>query len=143
MELVSLEDEVYVPRYNPDTGIYEDETPFCKYSRKNQRYECRCRVGSFFTTYSQFSMHCKTKTHRRFIATYEKYYKESDKAREEIKGLMVENERLKRRLQKYEGIIQIRDLEITFLNGIGHSEEASDGTEIDVFEDAIQYRPSP
>ena len=134
MELVNLSHEFYVPIYDPETDTYLDENPFQKNSRKNPSYECRCKVGTLFTTYSQFSGHKQTKTHRKFIESYETYYKDADKATEEIKGLLVENERLKRKLQKCEGIIQIRDLEISFLNGIGKAEEKEE----DVFVDARQ-----
>ena len=141
---MTLSHELYKPRYDPDTDTYHDENPFRKNSRKNPAYECRCKVGTLITTYSQFLTHRQTKTHRKFIESYETYYKDTDKAKEEIKNLLVENERLKRRLQKCEGIIRIRDLEISFLNGIGKAEEEEEKEEVvaegeeDVFEDARQ-----
>ena len=146
MEVMTLNHELYVPEFDPETNQYRDENPFRKHSRKNQVIECLCKVGTMITTYSQFLTHRQTKTHRKFIQSYEKNYKDTDKAKEEIKNLLVENERLKRKLQKWEGIIQIRDLEISFLNGIGKAEEENE-EEVkeaeEVFEDARQGIQDP
>ena len=132
MELVALEHTLYTPEYDPDRGKYKDKSPFPKNSRNNPTYECRCKVGTLFKSYSQFSTHCRTMTHQKFINDYSRYYKESDKAQEEIRNLTISNERLKRKLQKCEGIIRIRDLEISFLNGIGKAEEE------EIYEDALE-----
>ena len=134
LALVTLDHELYKPRFDPETNQYHDENPFRKHSRKNRAYECRCKVGTLLMTHSQFLTHRQTKTHRKFIESYETYYKDADRAKEEIKGLLVENERLKRRVQKCEGIIQIRDHEISFLYGI----EKKEDNEEEVFEDARQ-----
>jgi hypothetical protein len=142
MDLMALNHELYAPIYDPETNQYHDENPFRKHSQRNQVIECRCKLGTRFTTFSKFAGHLKTKTHRNFIESYETYYKDADEFKKEIKGLKVENERLKRKLQKCEGIIHIRDLEISFLNGIGKTEEKEDKEEkeeeVDVFEDARQ-----
>jgi hypothetical protein len=144
MDLVTLTHELYAPIYDPETDTYRDENPFQKNSRNNPIYECRCKVGTLLTTYSQFLVHRQTRTHCKFIKSYKTYYKDADKAKDEIKGLLVENERLKRTVQKCEGIIRIRDLEISFLNGLGKADKDKDKEEViaegeeDVFEDARQ-----
>jgi len=89
-------------------------------------------VGSYFTTNSQFKQHCKKKTHRTFVDDYEYYYKDDDLAKQEIKDFRIENEKLKRRLERCEGIIRIRDQEIDFLNGIEKVEGEETG---DIFVD--------
>lgn len=89
----------------------------------------------FYHKNLKIAEHFKTKTHRNFIESYETYYKDADEFRKEIKDLKVENGLLKRKLQKCEEIIQIRELEISFLNGIGKSEEPDDE---ESYEDAIE-----
>ena len=159
MALVTIDHEFYVPVFDPETNQYHDENPFQKHSRKNRSYECRCKVGTLLTTHSQFSAHRQTKTHRKFIESYETYYKDADRAKAEIKGLLVDNERLKRKVHKCEGIIQIREAEIAFLNGIENVEVdelrarvvslqaqvvslKGELRPVDVFEDALQ-EPDP
>ena len=137
MALVTLDHSLYVPEFDPETNQYRDENPFRKHSRRNQVIECRCKLGTHFTTYSKFADHLKTKTHRNFIGSYETYYKDADEFKKEIKGLKVENGLLKRKLQKCEGIIQIRELEISLLNGIEETEEPEE----EVFVDASDGLP--
>jgi hypothetical protein len=118
MELVTIDKHIYQPTFDPQTGQYRDVSPFRHRSRNNPMHECRCQVGSYFTTNSQFTQHCKKKTHRTFVDDYDYYYKDADLAKQEIKDYRIENEKLKRRLERCEGIIRIRDQEIDFLNGI-------------------------
>ena len=63
---------------------------FKKQSRNNSPYECRCKLsGHVFKTHSQFDQHCKSNTHQNFLRNYEKYYKDSDNAKREIRDLQI------------------------------------------------------
>jgi len=143
MELATIDRNLYQPTFDPQTGTYQDVSPFKHRSRKNPVYECRCQVGSFFHTNSIFKVHCKKKTHQMFLTDYEYYYKDADIAKQEIKEYRIENEKLRRKLQKYEGIIRLREQEIDFLNGIGDAHEKEgqgQGESDDEFVDADDHR---
>ena len=144
MELATIDRNLYQPTFDPQTGTYQDVSPFKHRSRKNPVYECRCQVGSFFHTNSLFKVHCKKKTHQMFLTDYEYYYKDTDIAQKEIKDYRIENEKLRRKLQKYEGIIRLREQEIDFLNGIGDAaeehEKRGEGESDDEFVDADDHR---
>ena len=118
MEIVQIDKILYKPHFDPDTGSYRDVSPFKHRSRNNPLYECRCQAGSFFNTNSQFKQHCHKKTHRIFLGDYEYYYKDADVAKQEIKEYRIENEKLQRKLDKCIGLLNIREQEIAFLNGI-------------------------
>ena len=138
MELVTTDRNLYQPTFDPQTGTYQDVSPFRHRSRKNPVYECRCQVGSFFHTNTLFKLHCKKKTHQHFLTDYEYYYKDADIAKQEIKEYRIENEKLRRKLQKYEGIIRFREQEIAFLNGIGEAAEGDNESD-DEFVDADDH----
>ena len=118
MEIIQVDKILYKPQFDPDTGSYRDVSPFKHRSRNNPLYECRCQAGSFFNTNSQFKQHCHKKTHRIFLGDYEYYYKDADVAKQEIKEYRIENEKLQRKLDKCIGLLNIREQEIAFLNGI-------------------------
>jgi len=75
-----------------------------------------------------------------FLTDYEYYYKDADIAKQEIKEYRIENEKLRRKLQKYEGIIHLREQEIDFLNGIGEARGHGQGESDDEFVDADDHR---
>ena len=116
MDIVPLTKELYKPDYDADRGTYYDRSPFAKRSRNNPVIECRCRVGTFLRTHSQFQTHIKTKTHQLFLDSYDSYYRDQDALQEEIKNLKIDNERLKRKLMKRDNIIKLRDQEIAYLS---------------------------
>ena len=90
MSLVVTDINVYEPTYDSETGTYIDKSPFKHRSRNNPPFECRCKLdGKSFTTNSQFQIHCHSKSHQHFIRHYERYFKDSDKAKREIRDLKV------------------------------------------------------
>jgi hypothetical protein len=90
MSLVVTELNVYEPTYDSNTGTYVDKSPFKHRSRNNQPFECRCKLdGKSFTTNSQFQNHCNLKSHQHFITHYDRYFRDSDKAKREIRDLKV------------------------------------------------------
>ena len=137
MELATIDKNLYQPTFDPQTGAYLDVSPFRHRSRNNPIYECRCQVGSFFSTNSQFQQHCKKKTHQTFVTDYDYYYKDADLAKQEIKDYRIENEMLRRKLKRCEGLLRLREQEIDFLNGI---ETPKEGESDDEFVDAEDHR---
>jgi len=123
MELATIDKNLYQATFDPQIGTYLDVSPFKPYSRNNPLYECRCQVGVFFETNSQFKQHCKRKTHQTFLSNYEYYYKDADVAQQEVKDYRIENAKLQQKLLRYERIIQFRNQEIAFLNGIDDTQE--------------------
>ena len=110
-QLVTVESTIYIPKFDENNDIYLDESPYKPYERKCIKYECRCKAGSYFVGSKMFKQHIKSKTHKDFISNYKKYFKEVDEAKETINDLKVENELLKRKLKKYQKIIEMLDEE--------------------------------
>ena len=135
MELAQIDTNLYVPTFDPYSGKYIDASPFVHRSRNNPVYECRCQVGSYFSTNSSFKQHCQKKTHKILIDNYEYYYKDADMAKRELKEYRIENEKLRRKLDKCEGIIRLREQEIDFLNRKDNEELVE--SEEDEFVDAV------
>ena len=109
--LVSTHNVIYIPKFDPNTGKYIDQTPYIKYQRNCLVYECRCRAGSSFRGNNEYKQHIKSKTHRDFIDNYSKYFSEVDNQAEEIKSLRVDKERLARENKRL--IRNIKDQEDT------------------------------
>ena len=108
MALVATTNIVYIPTFDADTGTYIDVSPFKKGSRKNPSYECRCKLdGKSFTTKTQFDAHCKTQTHKNFIQNYEMYYKDTDKANQEIRDLKVQCGKYDKRVREYRHKLEV------------------------------------
>ena len=95
--LVATHNVIYKPGFYENSGLYIDMTPYQRYSRNCQVYECRCRAGASFRGNAEFKQHIKSKTHKDFITNYKRYYAEVDRAKETIKELRVENEFLSRK----------------------------------------------
>ena len=95
--IIKLEEEIYIPFFCSENGIYIDKCPYKPYQKNCIRYECRCKAGAYFESNGQFKQHIKTKTHCDFISNYCKYYKEVDESQKLIKELRVENELLVRK----------------------------------------------
>ena len=108
MALVATTNIVYIPTFDADTGTYVDVSPFKKGSRKNPSYECRCKLdGKSFTTKTQFDAHCKTQTHKNFIQNYEMYYKDTDKANQEIRDLKIQCGKYDKRVREYRHKLEV------------------------------------
>lgn len=110
-QLTKVETSIYIPSFDENNDIYIDKSPYKPYERKCIKYECRCKAGAFFIGNSMFKQHIKSKTHKDFILNYKKYFKEVDEAKETINNLKIENELLKRKLLRYQKVIEMLDEE--------------------------------
>lgn len=95
--IIKVEEDIYIPFFCSENGVYIDKSPYKPYQKNCIRYECRCKAGAYFESNAQFKQHIKTKTHCDFISNYCKYYKEVDESQKTIKQLRVENELLTRK----------------------------------------------
>ena len=102
MALTISNNLIYKPKFNENTDKYDDCSPYIKYQRNCQIYECRCKAGVILINNASYNKHIKNKTHKEWIKNYSKYYKEVDDANEIIKDKNIEIEKLKRKLQKKE-----------------------------------------
>ena len=102
MALVISNNLIYKPKFNENTDNYEDSSPYKKYQRNCDKYECRCKMGVLIYNNSSYNKHIKNKTHKEWVKNYSKYYKEIDDANEIIKEKNIKIEKLKRKLQKKE-----------------------------------------
>ena len=101
MELVRIYPEIYEPIYDSEENVYKDKCPFQPRSRNNVPYECRCKLdGKFFTTKSQFDLHCKSRLHQNFLENYERYFRDSDESQREIKDLKIQNGILDKKIRE-------------------------------------------
>ncbi len=108
-QIVQVESSIYIPVFDENNDIYIDKSPYKPYERNCIKYECRCKAGSYFVNNMMYKQHIKSKTHKEFITNYKKYFKEVDEAKETINNLKVENELLKRKLEKFKRIIELLD----------------------------------
>lgn len=108
-QIVSVESSIYIPVFDENNDTYIDKSPYKPYERNCIKYECRCKAGSYFVNNMMYKQHIKSKTHKEFITNYKKYFKEVDEAKETINNLKVENELLKRKLEKFKRIIELLD----------------------------------
>jgi len=113
---------VYQPEFDFETDSYIDKNPFKRRSRRNQTIECRCKSGTSFTTYSSFELHIKGQTHKNFLQTYAKIYREADQHEQELKEFQIkygklelENRKLHKINSRLEKTISLRDLELSNL----------------------------
>ena len=100
--LVSTHNVIYKPGFDENSGRYIDITPYQRYGRNCQVYECRCRAGTSFRGNVEFKQHIKSKTHQDFINNYPKYFKEVDEAQDRIKELRVKTDLSERTISKLE-----------------------------------------
>ena len=89
--------EKYSPKYNPTKDIFEDESPFTPYSKKNQVYKCPCNGYQFCKTIS-YNSHIKSNTHKNWLENYVENNKELLDLKNEKNILLAENTILKRKL---------------------------------------------
>ena len=87
---------VYKPEFNSDDGVYVDKCPFARNSRNNPLYKCPCGGDPFYKR-AQFYSHIKSKRHQNYIKNYSDNIKELEDLKNEMKGLLAENELLKRK----------------------------------------------
>tara|TARA_B000000557_G_C20533824_1_gene341785 strand:- start:26 stop:427 length:402 start_codon:yes stop_codon:yes gene_type:complete len=97
MELVPTQKEIYKPTFDETLDVFIDLCPFKPRQRNIINYECRCKYGSGFRTYSEFKKHIETKSHKNFLINYSRYDGELDKLKQEYKKMTIENEFLKRK----------------------------------------------
>lgn len=100
--LVATHNVIYKPGFDENSGLYIDMTPYQRYSRNCQVYECRCRAGASFRGNAEYKQHIKSKTHQDFIGNYAKYFKEVDEAQDRIKELRVKSDLSERTVNKLE-----------------------------------------
>lgn len=70
MALVNVETLIYEPSFNIDTNTYYDVYPFQPNKRNNTKYSCDCKKNAFYSNYSVFNNHMKTKGHMKWLETY-------------------------------------------------------------------------
>ena len=105
MELAT-KPEKYTPKYNPSKDIFEDESPFPPYSKKNQTYTCPCNGYQFCKT-NLFNSHIKSNTHKNWLENYKENNKELNDAKSNANILLAENTILKRKLNNIDNKYRI------------------------------------
>mgnify|MGYP001277516783 FL=1 len=105
MELAT-KPEKYTPKYNPSKDIFEDESPFPPYSKKNQVYICPCNGYQFCKT-NLFNSHIKSNTHKNWLENYKENNKELNDAKSNANILLAENTILKRKLNNIDNKYRI------------------------------------
>ena len=106
--IVTIEYDIYEPEFNPDTGEYEDKSPYRKYQRK--MFECRCSAGTYLKNNTQFKQHIRSQTHQNYIENYTFFRKEILEEQELNKKLKYDNEILERKNNKIEKEYEILKL---------------------------------
>ena len=97
MEIITLDRQLYVPDFDPDTDMYYDRCPFVKYQRDRKTvYDCPCKVGSTFTTPTKLYQHWKTKGHQMYLTNFAYYNKPIIDRDLKIKELTIKVEKLQR-----------------------------------------------
>jgi hypothetical protein len=97
-----ITETTYRPEYNPETKLYEDHNPIPRY-KQGFRYRCLCNHSNMILTKSsEFTQHFKTKTHRDYLANYEKNTKDLNDATERIKFLQIKLELNHQRIKRLE-----------------------------------------
>jgi len=102
MELIS-ESDIYFPSID-DNGIYIDRIPnFVNYSN-GIKCQCGSRKDKVYTTYSKFSSHLNSKSHKKWIETInlnrENYLVENFKLNDVIKQQRIQIAELEKNLHK-------------------------------------------
>jgi len=103
--------EKYSPKYNPTKDIFEDESPFTPYSKKNQVYKCPCNGYQFCKTIS-YNSHIKSNTHKNWLENYKENNKELNDAKSNVNSLLAENTILKRKIDKKDKYIDELEKEV-------------------------------
>lgn len=95
-DLVTVETITYSPSRDPETGRYYDDVDklFPPYSRNPPRVQCGCMAGRFIITRQKFVSHCRSDTHRTWLASDFPRQLQQSKEREK------ENKELKRELEQ-------------------------------------------
>lgn len=106
--LVATHNVIYKPGFDENSGRYIDISPYQRYGRNCQVYECRCRAGARFRGNVEFKQHIKSKTHEDFIRNYPKYFKEVDEAADRFKELRIVSERKIKKLEREK--VEIKEL---------------------------------
>jgi len=95
----TIEEKDYELLYDGDNDTYVDEWPYKPYERKKVQYKCGCN-GYVFETKQKFSAHIKSKTHCKWVDEYSSRIKIKQDEENEKNDLKIENELLKRKLDK-------------------------------------------
>tara|TARA_B100000282_G_scaffold241671_1_gene184591 strand:- start:461 stop:883 length:423 start_codon:yes stop_codon:yes gene_type:complete len=103
--------EKYTPKYNPTLDIFEDESPFQPYAKKNQVYKCPCN-GYLFSKTNLFNSHIKSNTHKNWLENYKENNKELNDAKSNANSLLAENTILKRKIDKKDKYIDELEKEV-------------------------------
>jgi hypothetical protein len=122
MELIS-ESDIYFPSID-DNGIYIDRIPnFVNYSN-GIKCQCGSRKDKVYTTYSKFSSHLNSKSHKKWIESInlnrENYLVENFKLNDVIKQQRIQIAELEKTLNK-------RSLTIDYLSHELHKVNISEG----------------
>ena len=103
--------EKYTPKYNPTLDIFEDESPFQPYSKKNQVYKCPCNGYQFCKT-NLFNSHIRSNTHKNWLKNYVENNKELNDAKSNVNILLAENTIIKRKMDKKDKYIDELEKEV-------------------------------
>ena len=97
LTLTTLTSNLYLPSFNPETGIYEDICPIPP--RQRIEYRCMCNhKGTFIYTPTEFKGHIKLKKHKHYVKHYIENIKELDDSLAQNKKLQADYELMFRRL---------------------------------------------
>lgn len=88
---------IYIPSFNPETGLYVDICPIP--ARQRLSYSCMCNhTGTIFNIPSEFKLHIKLKKHIQFVEHYVENIKVLDNAIQHNKKLQADYELMYRKM---------------------------------------------
>ncbi len=88
---------IYIPSFNPETGLYVDVCPIPP--RQRLSYCCMCNhTGTIFNIPSEFKLHIKLKKHIQFVEHYVENIKVLDNAIQHNKKLQADYELMYRKM---------------------------------------------
>ena len=127
-DLVTVETITYSPSRDPETGRYYDDVDklFPPYSRNPPRVQCGCMAGRFIITRQKFVSHCRSDTHKTWLASdFPRQLQQSKEREKENKELKIELELTKQHKTRLEteqrALLQKNEL-ITQQLGIAEAE---------------------
>ena len=97
MELADTGFSRYTPRFNPETGKYEDRCPI----EPRERLTHTCLCGSKpFSTPSEFKAHIARKAHQIFVLNYIEYIRDTEDLKRHVLHLQAHFELSLRKYQQ-------------------------------------------
>ena len=98
--IVPITCKKYTPTFDIISGEYYDESPVKSRERNSIIYTCLCKSGSNLRKYSEFIKHFDTDHHKSYLKNYSNIADNEENEKNEKNDLKIENELLKRKLDK-------------------------------------------